>query len=192
MDYGSAIIALASVALGYVGTLLTEARRDRRLARQEFRMSQTEFRRQQLLELQDVLAVMYTADRHRFAEQVRHYQATNVFPVVATPSPWQERWDVALARAGVLRSHLRDDRLLELLDYWDAKGSELARSSTFEDARSALDLEGAALRLVHDRISEIIHGLDHTTLDALSASPGWLQVIMGRHGSMAKQKPPHD
>ena len=111
-----ALLPIAGVALGYLGSLHTEARRDRRASRQAILARRTEVEQEALLELQDLLLDLPTLYREVVVMYIK------VRAEAESGRPLDPHDDVtlpgvtAVRRAKVLASRVVDDTLRDQIN----------------------------------------------------------------------------
>ena len=152
-------VPVATLVLGYVGSLATEWIRDRRMAEQKRRARREDFERDALVELQQTLFDFIRSAGEAGHLDLMNFRKTGQWGHSLLPTELDERFFKLGQRVGVLRERIFDKELRDLVD--DVKkhavAASLARSESQSDAE--LVAMGDTFEKANRRLGELLRAL---------------------------------
>lgn len=163
-------IPIATLILGYVGSLVTESFRDKRLAtrerlaseaeREEFRTRRRDdFQRETLIELQDALLEVARQAGDLYHWDLKQHRETGQWGRNPSPSDMDEIARRAHAKASALRVRVLDDELRKLVDEMTRTAVMIALAKSPIDAGGLLHEMSDKLVEVNERLGALLRNL---------------------------------
>ncbi|HSW94972.1 MAG TPA: hypothetical protein VLI88_02310 [Patescibacteria group bacterium] len=164
-------LPLLTLILGYVGSLLTESRRDARLAQREEKARtdaralasadrRDEFQRKTLLELQEALMVVARITAEMHSEDRRGFKATGQWTGGLHSEGLDQRGQAANGVLSTIAVRVLDDRLRATVDEFHKAATHAAViARTREEAVEAMSVMTNSMVRANERIGELLRSL---------------------------------
>jgi hypothetical protein len=161
-------LPLVTLLLGYAGSLLTESRRDARLAQREEKARadtralagadwRDEFQRKTLLELQEALLVVARTSAEMHTEDLRGFKATGKWGGGLHSEELDQRGQASNGILSTIKVRVLDDQLRATVDEFHKAATRtavLARSR--EEGVAAMGVMTNSMASANERIGELL------------------------------------
>jgi hypothetical protein len=142
--------------LGYVGSLVTEWRREQRVDERERAAREAEFQRPTLLALQETLhRLLRTEALINKAVDLEHEKSGTPWAEVRWPEDLAEADRLARSEAYMLRVRVKDDQARELAQEI-MEGIDIILAGSFVQAFAVLNVGFETFNRLNDRVGELL------------------------------------